>query len=230
MKTLKFLIILGVLTTTISCSRNYNKALVSQDLANVKSRPALYLDDNEYQNKDERSDEKRKIIFNADISMTVLNSDSANIQVEKISEQYKGYINTIGSNRTVIRVKSDHLDDAINDLSQLGKITRKNVSGTDFTASYQDYEIRLENATKSRNRYLELLEKAETVEEIIKVEKELERLNNTIDLMKGQMNRIDHLDAFSTITINYKIKKKPGILGYIGLGLYHSVKWLFVRN
>jgi len=226
----KLFILLFILISTISCSRKYEKALYSQDLANVKSRPYVNLDDIEHETKNERSKEDRKIIFNADISLTVLNSDSANIQVEKITKQYKGYINTIGSDRTVIRVKSDHLDDAIADLTQLGKITRKKVSGTDVTASYQDYEIRLENATKSRNRYLELLEKAETVEEIIKVEKELERLNNTIDLMKGQMNRINHLDAFSTITIVYKIKKKPGILGYIGLGLYHSVKWLFVRN
>lgn len=51
-----------------------------------------------------------------------------------------------------------------------------------------------------------------------------------IDLLKGKTNRIDQLDAFATITVNLKERKKPGVLGYIGLGLYHSVKGLFVRG
>ena len=46
-----------------------------------------------------------------------------------------------------------------------------------------DLEIRLENAEKARNRYLELLDKAETVGEVLSVEKELERLNEKIDLI-----------------------------------------------
>lgn len=135
-----------------------------------------------------------------------------------------------GTYRAVIRVKSDQLNEAITTIEQLGKLTNKNVSGQDVTNEYRDYKIRLENAQKARNRYLELLKIAENVEATLKVEKELERLNNTIDLLKGKMNRIDHLDQFSTITINLKEKKNPGILGYVGLGLYHAVKWLFVRN
>ena len=82
----------------------------------------------------------------------------------------------------------------------------------------------------ARKIYLELLKKAENVETALKVEKELERLNETIDLIKGKMNRINNLAEYSTIVINLKEKKKPGIIGYIGIGLYHSVKWLFVRN
>ncbi|MEL6628160.1 MAG: DUF4349 domain-containing protein, partial [Bacteroidota bacterium] len=64
----------------------------------------------------------------------------------------------------------------------------------------------------------------------LKVEKELERLNTELDLLKGQMKRLENLTTFATINIRHEEKKKPGPLGYIGLGLYHSVKWLFVRN
>lgn len=99
-----------------------------------------------------------------------------------------------------------------------------------MTEDYLDFKIRLENAEKSRERYLELLSQAENVEAALKVEKELERLNASIDILKGKMNRIDHLSEFSTITVNLKEKKKPGPLGYIGIGLYRSVMWLFVRN
>jgi hypothetical protein len=112
----------------------------------------------------------------------------------------------------------------------LGKVQSQSVSGQDVTDQYRDYQIRLENAEKSRDRYLELLAKAENVEAALQVERELERLNETIDLLKGRMNRMDHLEAFSTITVQIKERKKPGVLGYVGLGVYHAFKWLFVRN
>jgi len=122
------------------------------------------------------------------------------------------------------------LNSAVNDISNLGKVTFKNIHGADVTESYLDNKLRLENAEKSRNRYLELLNKAVSVQEILLVERELERLNVTIERLKGQMNRIDHLDEFSTITINLRVKKKPGVLGYVFVGAYEAVKWLFVRN
>ena len=122
------------------------------------------------------------------------------------------------------------MDAAVKAIARLGKIQNQSLQGRDVTNEYLDYEIRLDNAIKARERYLELLNKAENVEAALQVERELERLNETIDLLKGRMNRIEHLSTFATITVELKEKKKPGILGYIGLGLYHSVKWLFVRN
>jgi hypothetical protein len=173
---------------------------------------------------------EKKILFSVFLSLAVEVPDTANSHIEKIAKKYNGYVNEIGTYRTIIRVKSENLNDAIKDISELGKVQSKSLSGQDVTEEYLDYKIRLENAEKSRERYLELLSKAENVEAALKVEKELERLNETIDLLKGKMNRIDHLSEYSTITINLKEKKKPGLIGYIGLGLYHSVKWLFVRN
>ncbi|MCB0737835.1 MAG: DUF4349 domain-containing protein [Bacteroidetes bacterium] len=104
------------------------------------------------------------------------------------------------------------------------------LSGQDLTAQYLDFEIRLENAEKARARYLELLEKAENVESALLVEKELERLNGTIDMLIGQMNRMNHLTTYATITVRISERVKPGPLGYLGMGLYHAFKWLFVRN
>ncbi len=178
----------------------------------------------------EQGQQDRKALYFAYLSLVVENPDSAGRQMGRIAEKYNGYINEIGTTRTVIRVESGQLDAAIAEIEALGKLRSKNIVGQDVTEEYQDYNIRLENAEKARSRYLELLDKAETVEEILKVEKELERLNETIDLLKGRMARLDHLEAFSTISVELRERKKPGLMGYIGLGVYHAVKWLFVRN
>lgn len=174
--------------------------------------------------------EVRKILYDADLTLTVEMPDSTSPYIQAIAKRYGGYVNEIGTDRSVIRVESPSLDAAIEDISQLGRLDRKSIRGQDVTEAYLDYQIRLENAQQARGRYLDLLDKATTVDEILKVEKELERLNETIDLLKGKMNRIDHLDAYATITIYLRERQKPGILGYIGIGLYRSVRWLFVRG
>ena len=171
-----------------------------------------------------------KIIYSANLRLTVKSVDNTVDSIKAIAKQYKGYVSEAGSYKSVIRVESQYLHDAVKALSELGKIDHKQIQGKDITDQYRDYKIRLDNAEKARLRYLELLEKAENVEAALKVEKELERLNGTIDLLKGKMNRLNHLTQYSTITIRLNEQVKPGILGYIGIGVYRSVKWLFVRN
>ena len=131
---------------------------------------------------------------------------------------------------TTIEVKSTMLDTAIAEISALGEITSKNIIGNDVTDQYTDLEIRLENAQSARKRYLELLAQAENVSAALMVEKELERLNTQIDLLEGQMRSITQNVQYSSITVYLNEKVKPGILGYIGIGIYECVKWLFVRG
>lgn len=173
---------------------------------------------------------ERKIIYSANLTLSVDNPNSTNSTLKQIANKYEGYFNEIGTYRTVIRVKSDYLNEATDEIATLGKVESKSLSGRDVTEEFMDYQIRLENAQKARDRYLELLAQAENVEATLKVEKELERLNEKIELLKGRIKRINHLSDYSTISIQLKKKKKPGILGYVSLGIYHSVKWLFVRN
>ena len=144
--------------------------------------------------------------------------------------KYDGYVSQSSTNYATIRVLSKHFDAAINDLMTFGEVQSKQLSGQDVSDEYIDYEIRLENAIKARERYLVLLDKAENIIEAIMVEKELERLNGTIDLLKGKLEKYDHLEQYSTISVSFKEKKKPGLFGYIGMGIYYPVKWLFVRN
>ncbi len=173
---------------------------------------------------------ERKILYSAYLTLAVKNRDTASVQISRIAKKYGGYVKQAGTYRAIIRVKSNQIENAVNDISALGKVRDKSRSGQDVTDQFRDFKIRLDNAEKARKRYLELLAKAENVEAALKVEKELERLNETIEMLKGRMKRLDHLSEFSTITVNLKEKKKLGLFGYVGVGLYHSVKWLFVRN
>lgn len=185
-----------------------------------------FLDDNEKSNKQD----SRMMVYNASITLEAKNPDTLSSKVAAIAKKYEGYVLTSSNTYTTVRVKSTSLKDALAEIGTFGKVKSKNISGTDVTDEFTDFKIRLENAERARKRYLELLEKASTVEETLKVEKELERLNGEIDLLKGKMNRINHLVDYSTIVVYHNEKVKPGILGYIFIGAYKGVKWLFIRN
>ena len=175
-------------------------------------------------------DEGRIVIFNAVINISVDSYDTLNRRLIEIAKKYDGYAVTLGNRRSTIRVGAEHLDTALKAISGLGKVKSKILRGDDVTEEYRDYEIRLENANKARQRYLELLSKAENVEAALKVEKELEHLNSEIELLKGKSGRLKHLADFSTIEINIEEKRKMGLLGYVGVGLYKGFRWLIVRS
>jgi len=176
------------------------------------------------------ADKSRVVLYDASLTLRLKEPDSLNKKLPQLTKKYNGYVMTVGDNLSTIRVPAAQLNNFLQDLSALGKVTARSLSGQDVTDDYTDYTIRLDNAEKARLRYLQLLEKAENVEAAVKVEKELERLNSEIDLLKGKLARFDHLAAFSTVTIHVEKKHKIGLLGYPFVGLYKGIKWLFVRD
>ncbi len=173
----------------------------------------------------------RLITYDANLDLTIKEStDSIKTILTVIAKKYDGYMSKSNNYSTTIEVKSTMLDTAIAEISTLGEITSKNIIGNDVTDQYTDLEIRLENAQSARKRYLELLAQAENVSAALMVEKELERLNTQIDLLEGQMRSITQNVQYSSITVYLHEKVKPGVLGYIGIGIYEGVKWLFVRG
>lgn len=176
------------------------------------------------------ADKNRVVLYNASITLLLKEPDSLNKKLPLLTKKYDGYVMTVGDELSTIRVPAAQLSNVLQDLSAMGKVKARSLSGQDVTDDYTDYTIRLDNAERARQRYLQLLEKAENVEAAVKVEKELERLNSEIDLLKGKLARFDHLAAFSTVTIHLEKKHKIGLLGYPFVGLYKGIKWLFVRD
>ncbi len=229
MEKIIFVVLLAVLLASCTASKINNSNASSPNQETIRQSENLLLS-KEKTFEEESKEQERIVIYNSYITLEVKNPDSNNIRLAEIAKKYDGYVQTLGNRVSIIRVKSDKLYEAIDDIAETGKIKSKTISGDDVTEHYTDIQIRLENAHNARKRYLELLEKAENVEAALKVEKELERLNGEIDSFEGKLKRLKHLSDYSTITINMEEKVKPGILGYIGLGIYKSIKWLFVRN
>lgn len=182
--------------------------------------------DFESRNKERMSE--RKMIYTATIQMDVKNVDSLQKKLYALVEEKEGFIVKSSTSSTTFRVYSDYLYPTISAVEKMGKVKHKNVVGSDVTDEHYDLNTRLENAQRARDRYLSLLDIATTVDEMLKVEKELERLNGELDLLQGKIERMDHLINFATIEVQYEKAKRPGIVGSVFVGVFKVVKWLFV--
>lgn len=177
--------------------------------------------------------EGRRVIMNGAMTLEVERVDSTVDQLISIALKNDGYVVRSTFEQTTIRVLATNFKQVIDQVNSLGELVDQELDGQDVTDTYYDLEIRLANAEKTRDRYLQMLQDAKSINEGLAIERELERLNTTIDQLKGQLNRLNHLETYATLTVNHKEageKVKPGLVSYVGIGLYKSVKWLFVRN
>jgi hypothetical protein len=94
------------------------------------------------------------------------------------------------------------LDDTINQLTAMGKVQSLHISGNDVSAQYVDLQARLVNEEAQRDAMLALLQRAQSVQDIIAVQNQLGQITGQIEQLKGQIQYIDHNTAYSTVTVD----------------------------
>jgi len=104
----------------------------------------------------------------------------------------------------VIRVPAKHLDAFIAQIGNMANITSKNESSEDVTLSYIETESRIASLEIQRDKLLEWMEDAETVEELIKLEERLGEVRYQLEYYGGILRNYDNLVEFSTITLDIR--------------------------
>jgi hypothetical protein len=172
----------------------------------------------------------RAIVSSAELRLETTNADSVHARTIEYAYTHHGYVLLSRSGRTSIRIPAQHFHAALAELETLGSLVEKSIKSDDVTNQFFDLRTRLANAEKTRERYLVLLGRAGTIPEILRMERELERINQLIETYKGKLNRLSHLTLLSTVTVSTKEQVKAGPVGYAFGRVFKGVKWLFVRD
>lgn len=169
--------------------------------------------------------DREKIIYSADVRMETTTFDDTVAQIKAMIEGCGGFIESSSvngnnyynkargyySNRSAyltVRVPSAKFNSIMDTLPTLGNVPYSNIYSDNITSQYYDLEARL-NATKvQETRMLELLEKAETVSEVITIENKLTDLRASIERMQSTMNNYDRSVNYSTISISVEEVKE----------------------
>ena len=101
----------------------------------------------------------------------------------------------------VIRVPSERYDHFLSSTGQLGYVTSKSESSQDVGERYYDTEARLKTQRTKQERLLALLERSETMEDIIVLENALSEVEYQIEQYSSELNRYDALVGFSTFYV-----------------------------
>jgi len=161
----------------------------------------------------------QKIIKNADISIYVENFDE---KVDKIinfvdesggyieSSQIEGSASADSSRRAYItlRIPQAELTKALDVFKTMGKVSSQHIGGENITEAYYDTAARVRNLEQQEQRLLEILQMAKSVDEVLKIENELNRVRTDIDMLTGQLVAWDKMVEMSLVNLNL-IEQEP---------------------
>ena len=127
-------------------------------------------------------------------------------------DKYKGYISSDQeykspgrtSNTIVIRVPAKDFDNLLNDAtSGVDKFESKEINVEDVTEEFLDIQARLKTKKELEARFLDLLKQAETVTELLEIEKHIGELRSDIESIEGRLKYLKDQVSLSTLTMTF---------------------------
>jgi hypothetical protein len=132
-------------------------------------------------------------------------------EISDLAKRFEGWV--VSSDRSLthrgsisIRVPSDQLDDVILLLRGMAEEVESEVSTSqDVTDEYVDLQSRLTNQRATETALLRLLDRAQSVEAALSVQKELTNVQEEIERMQGRIKLLEETSAFSLVTVRLKL-------------------------
>ncbi|MFC1929120.1 DUF4349 domain-containing protein [Chloroflexota bacterium] len=153
--------------------------------------------------------EERMIVRNGDVSLVVEDVLDARDEIAQLAARLGGYVVSSwisGEEQEMrgsitIRVPDEKFEQAFGELRDLAvRVRSENTSSQDVTEEYTDLGARLKNSEATESQYLALLDKAESVEDTVKIYDGLSQVRREIEQIKGRMQYLERTTSMSLVT------------------------------
>jgi hypothetical protein len=159
---------------------------------------------------------ERKIIRNATLTLEVEQPDKALQRIASIATSREGYVVTSDSRKETLaqgertyevitvelRVPSAQFDATLADIRAAGgSVTAQKITGKDVTEEYIDLEARLRTQRALEAQLLEIMKRAQEVEDAISVQRELTNVRTEIERVEGRRRFLENQSSLSTISV-----------------------------
>lgn len=165
---------------------------------------------------DNKVSSTRKLIKTVDMSIETKEFDQIMETIQEQVDTLGGYIessNTYNGSiysgyrgsrdaSLVIRVPEENLDAFLQEVSQISNVINRSDVVEDITLQYVDLESHRDALRTEQTRLLELLEQAETVEDIITIEDRLSDVRYQLESMESALRTYDNQVDYSTVTVD----------------------------
>lgn len=219
----------------------YNTPAGAQDQATAEKVAASSGSSDSAASDTAKAANNRKIIMNGNISLQSATYAKATAGIEALVSQYGGFIqssNVQGSGKAgdrtaayTVRIPSAKLDSFLNGVGDFGKVVSKSKSGQDVTQQYYDTDTHLTTLRAEKARILDILSKTQNMSDLLTIEQRLTNIDNQIESLTGELQKMDSLVEMSTVTINIsevtEISNTPdNFFGQVGAVAVGSLKAL----
>ncbi len=154
----------------------------------------------------------RLVVKESTLSLLVKKVSETQKAISQKAQQFGGYMvqsnvshpeqTEAASGWITVRVPQEKLEEALDYFRSLAvRVVSENLSGKDVTDEYVDVEARLTTLLKTKAKFEEILNKAQKVQEILEVQRELVNLQEQIDSLKGRQNYLEKSAQMSKITV-----------------------------
>ena len=155
--------------------------------------------------------QRRIIVRTADLSLVVDDVSGAIDEVSRMAESMGGWV--VSSDRSTkhsgfvsVRVPAESLEETIDELRELAVEVQSEVTTSkDVTDEYVDTTARLTNMQATQAALIRLLERAEKVEDALKVQNELTRVQEEIERLQGRIKFLEQTSAFSLVNVRLSL-------------------------
>ncbi|MBT4512659.1 MAG: DUF4349 domain-containing protein [Chloroflexi bacterium] len=181
----------------------------------------------------------RMIVQTGNINLKVIDVAETLESIKRITASLGGYVvssswqgeeNTNSANIS-IRVTAEKYDSATGSLRDLAiEVLSENTLAQDVTEEYTDLDAQLRNLEATESRYLALLEKAESVEEMLEVEEVLSETRGRIEQTEGRMQYLERTSATSLIDIYLAEESELDVDFTVGIIQAETGEWVRFSN
>ncbi len=153
----------------------------------------------------------KMIIYNAELSLVVKDSEAAQENIGRVVEELGGYVSHSNSYTysgglrritLTLRLPADKFNVMLTTLREMAsEVTREIIGTQDVTQEYVDLEARLRALEAKAARLEELMAQAEDTEAVLAVYEQLSQTQIEIEQTKGRMQYLERSTALATITV-----------------------------
>lgn len=101
-----------------------------------------------------------------------------------------------------IRIPVEVFDAGVEEIKTMGDVVREQVNGQDVTEEFVDLDAEVRNLRKTEQQFLEIMERATKIEDVLAVQRELTVIRGQIDRIQGRMNYLQKSAQLSTLTVH----------------------------
>jgi hypothetical protein len=151
-----------------------------------------------------------KIVRTANLSIVVPvgSFSKAFASASSVPDQFGGFVETSNtgarSGSITMRIPSDRLGEALDSIRALGRVESQTIAGRDVTANYIDLAARLRIAKARRLVLLRLMNKANSIEQTIRVQNALDDTQLQIEDLQGSINVLEDRTSFATVRLDLR--------------------------